>query len=1136
MKVASHPLSVYHTSIYDGSPTLLPDNVANFISTASLATRLSLRFSSLFLEAMFDAAKCGTVLSLGVSRQALINAFSSAQTRHALLEAAPNNNINSNKNNNNNSSSSSSNETQDSGFLEVLERYTGLGIHLIHHTFTVAELFAMSGLQLTSKAVKTSLKAVEESVRVLDGIFGSSETSRAIAGIVTLMHREIMNDPNFELAKEGKIAILTGLTRAITTFAVLQSLTHQRTMKQFKMTVLWKGVVVEDEQGQQGLIQFHAHNPAQSQAQVQAQASTPAAAPAQVSVPVSVSASVPGTGNVPILPLSSASTIHTKQEDYEDIIFELQAMLASHEAESLNGAKETQETSHNNSNCKKAWPVSPLYEITATTNTRSTRTTRIRPIDTLSSSLSPSCQPNQPAAKYVVVQTDQVDTESFVAIIDREDESTGSSEWVWNDQLLEETECDERSNILLAKISPKTTQRHTGRSETCGYTDDNIHLQFCRQDPISVIVPIDHRISQTSTPTQGLVAGAGQSSMIDQDESKHRRRHNNNNHHHHHHRHSHHGNSSHSNYSSSDRRNKHRSCSSVLSYTEYPATTAAAVATATAAAPNITGSNSSHISSSRRSSCEGSQSSHSSNGSTTYHTIHTSTPPLFTNPSLSHHHSTSSLSSSSSTLSSSSTSSLHMSMVPGAPLDGEPSPHNFPRNHIINNIAHFMRYASAAYGESFMRILGIGDIPSAFPASADHPNHHAFAHHTGVPIQDILLSSYTDASLLSSMHHPSMHALVHYVAVDHQAKAIVLTCRGTLGLSDILTDLTCGYVDFDLPTDQPGLPPVRYRAHGGMLDAAQRLAAREKGRVFQTIRQGLQRYPEYGLVLCGHSLGGGVVGLLSVIWSERREQAVSRLQRSGAGIYNSTNPDSYEDMDVDFNFDLDVDLDDVTMSPGFATDPVPFVTSPFSGLPAGRPIHCYTYGPPCCMSLELSEYCGQGLVTSVVHGYDFVSGLSIGLLKDLKNVAQTLHTESNITDEIIGRLIGQQTNKIFQPTGPFRVPDEEYSEDDQWFWALIKTMRADMTGEKIYPPSTIYHIKTTPHSSHSRDNSPIGSQSIGSAAHTVVLSRCEDVKARFSEIIFTKSMFMDHSPNVYEKVIRQLCRGFFDQKGAYDQV
>ncbi|KAL0081221.1 Alpha/Beta hydrolase protein [Phycomyces blakesleeanus] len=606
---------------------------------------------------MFDAAKCGTVLSLGVSRQALINAFSSAQTRHALLEAAPNNNINSNKNNNNNSSSSSSNETQDSGFLEVLERYTGLGIHLIHHTFTVAELFAMSGLQLTSKAVKTSLKAVEESVRVLDGIFGSSETSRAIAGIVTLMHREIMNDPNFELAKEGKIAILTGLTRAITTFAVLQSLTHQRTMKQFKMTVF---------------------------------------------------------------------------------------------------------------------------------------------------------------------------------------------------------------------------------------------------------------------------------------------------------------------------------------------------------------------------------------------------------------------------------------------------PHNFPRNHIINNIAHFMRYASAAYGESFMRILGIGDIPSAFPASADHPNHHAFAHHTGVPIQDILLSSYTDASLLSSMHHPSMHALVHYVAVDHQAKAIVLTCRGTLGLSDILTDLTCGYVDFDLPTDQPGLPPVRYRAHGGMLDAAQRLAAREKGRVFQTIRQGLQRYPEYGLVLCGHSLGGGVVGLLSVIWSERREQAVSH--------------------------------------------PVPFVTSPFSGLPAGRPIHCYTYGPPCCMSLELSEYCGQGLVTSVVHGYDFVSGLSIGLLKDLKNVAQTLHTESNITDEIIGRLIGQQTNKIFQPTGPFRVPDEEYSEDDQWFWALIKTMRADMTGEKIYPPSTIYHIKTTPHSSHSRDNSPIGSQSIGSAAHTVVLSRCEDVKARFSEIIFTKSMFMDHSPNVYEKVIRQLCRGFFDQKGAYDQV
>ncbi|KAI9012575.1 hypothetical protein CLU79DRAFT_798188 [Phycomyces nitens] len=911
MKVASHPVSVYHTSIYDGTPTLLPDNVANFISTASLATRLSLRFSSLFLEAIFDAAKCGTVMSLGVSRQALINAFSSAQTRHALLEAPD-----------------SSNETQDSGFMDVLERYTGLGIHLIHHTFTVAELFAMSGLQLTSKAVKTSLKAVEESVRVLDGIFGSSETSRAIAGIVTLMHREIMNDPSFELAKEGKVAILTGLTRAITTFAVLQSITHQRTMKQFKMTVLWKGVVVEDEQGQQGLIQFHAHNP------------------------------------VP------------KQDNYKEVISELQAMLASHEADSSNGSKESQETG-------KPW-VSPLYEITATTNTRSTRTTRIRPID--------PCQTSQPAAKFVVVQSDQVDTESFMAIIDREEDS---SEWAWNDQLLEETEGD-RSNILLAKISPKTTQRHTGRNESYGYLDDNI--QFCTES----VVPIDHRISAP---------------QLTQEDHKHHR-------HRHHH---------------STPRSKR---SSVLSYTEYP----------------------SHRSS-RRSSCDG-QSVHSN---TTYHSIHTAPP------------------------------------VPSAPLDGEPSPHNFPRNHIINNIAHFMRYASAAYGESFMRILGIGDIPSAFPASADHPNHHAFAHHTGVPIQDILLSSYTDASLLSSMHHPSMHALVHYVAVDHQAKSIVLTCRGTLGLSDILTDLTCGYVDFDLPTDQPDAPPVHYRAHGGMLDAAQRLAAREKGRVFQTIRQGLQRYPDYGLVLCGHSLGGGVVGLLSVIWSERREHAVARLQRSGEMI---------------------------EMEPGFATDPVPFVTSPFSGLPAGRPIHCYTYGPPCCMSLELSEYCGQGLVTSVVHGYDFVSGLSIGLLKDLKNVAQTLHTESNITDEIIGRLIGQQTNKIFQPTGPFKVPDEEYTEDDQWFWALIKTMRADMTGEKIYPPSTIYHIESMPHSNHPRDPST----RLGAEAHTVVLSRCEDVKARFSEIVFTKSMFMDHSPNVYEKAIRQLCRGFFDQKGAYDQL
>lgn len=38
----------------------------------------------------------------------------------------------------------------------------------------------------------------------------------------------------------------------------------------------------------------------------------------------------------------------------------------------------------------------------------------------------------------------------------------------------------------------------------------------------------------------------------------------------------------------------------------------------------------------------------------------------------------------------------------------EPKASNYPHQHLVSNIQHFMRYSSAAYGQAFLRILGIG--------------------------------------------------------------------------------------------------------------------------------------------------------------------------------------------------------------------------------------------------------------------------------------------------------------------------------------------------------------------------------------------------------------------------------------------
>jgi hypothetical protein len=199
----------------------------------------------------------------------------------------------------------------------------------------------------------------------------------------------------------------------------------------------------------------------------------------------------------------------------------------------------------------------------------------------------------------------------------------------------------------------------------------------------------------------------------------------------------------------------------------------------------------------------------------------------------------------------------------------------------------------------------------------------------------------------------------------------------------------------------------------------------------------------------------------------------------------------------------------------------PFVISELSGLPSGRPIHCYTYGSPCVMSLPLSEYCGQGLVTSVVHSFDIVSSLSLGLLRDFKNVAVSLHEDSHITDEIMSRVLGKYHKK-----------NEEEEEHDQWFWSVIKTMRADMRAEKLFPPSTTYLIESIPQLvQHNRTEESSSQQQAARTkhkrAHMVQLSRCDDIQARFSEIVFSRTMFMDHSPNMYEKAIKQLNKGYF---------
>ena len=96
--------------------------------------------------------------------------------------------------------------------------------------------------------------------------------------------------------------------------------------------------------------------------------------------------------------------------------------------------------------------------------------------------------------------------------------------------------------------------------------------------------------------------------------------------------------------------------------------------------------------------------------------------------------------------------------------------------------------------------------------------------------------------------------------------------RGTVSPRDILTDLCASSESFIVEDDPEAIgdisndsvtgsksPLIIGRAHKGMVDAAKSVA-RMTGKL---VSDQLNVYPDYSLVIVGHSLGGGVAAVLA---------------------------------------------------------------------------------------------------------------------------------------------------------------------------------------------------------------------------------------------------------------------------------
>ncbi|OLN86131.1 Sn1-specific diacylglycerol lipase alpha [Colletotrichum chlorophyti] len=410
----------------------------------------------------------------------------------------------------------------------------------------------------------------------------------------------------------------------------------------------------------------------------------------------------------------------------------------------------------------------------------------------------------------------------------------------------------------------------------------------------------------------------------------------------------------------------------------------------------------------------------------------------------------------------------------------------FPAFHLLRNVTRYMRFSSASYGHNFLKFMGISkEMPLLRALDDTHHEIRSFAHHTESEAASILLASFVDPEGGSDTTGSTGTGvpLVHYISLDHESKAVVLACRGTLGFEDVLADMACDY-------DSLYWRGRSYKVHKGIHASARRLLYGGDGRVLYTLKEALDEFSDYGLVLCGHSLGGGVTALLGTMLAEPSS--------TGTGFVTSSEP--HRRLLGDGRF-LETDTTHVC-------------------LPSGRPIHVYAYGPPGTMSPALRK-ATRGLVTSVVHGCDLVPFLSLGVLHDFQAVALAFKSDNHEAKVEVRQRIWQAFQSGLAEKWYTNSSRSAAADEDKWSLSALTTLRSSMMSLKLLPPGEVFIVESQ--RVLRRDAFLLSDEEdIGRPAQRVVLKYVRDVESRFREVRFGTSMLIDHSPAKYEDALNKL--------------
>ncbi|XP_066916828.1 diacylglycerol lipase-alpha-like [Clytia hemisphaerica] len=213
----------------------------------------------------------------------------------------------------------------------------------------------------------------------------------------------------------------------------------------------------------------------------------------------------------------------------------------------------------------------------------------------------------------------------------------------------------------------------------------------------------------------------------------------------------------------------------------------------------------------------------------------------------------------------------HQKTINAIPFDN-----NSPEDKkILDDITYFANYALASYGwpmycflnkipickkEGCMLLNQVTCCYPCCPCSEPPKTHGDNCCLCNLAAQKTILKMNNDHFIYVS-YESVVFKTPFTVVVDNTRNAIVISCRGTLSLHDILTDLAIEEVSL------PGCDE-KWTAHKGFFEAATAIKAiiDEKDLIKQAqnfdVDKGTQNYK---LVIVGHSLGGGTATLLAFL-------------------------------------------------------------------------------------------------------------------------------------------------------------------------------------------------------------------------------------------------------------------------------